>query len=130
MGATVRLGLLALLALTFIAGGSACAMSPQPPKAIGCKVGSAELLAGEVGGEEAVCAEIVRSLAAAAQRPERVEITILGPSRASARIVTAQGLALPEVHVGRSDRPLGRSSFRSLGSALAAQLAEAESSNG
>lgn len=97
-------------------------MTSLPPQEIGCTVNSAELLADSVGGATGVCAEIIRSLAVASPKPKRVEVTVMSSSRASARVVTAEGMALPEMNVGSSDRALARSSFRLLGNGLADQL--------
>ena len=101
-------------------------MSSPSPQEIRCTVESAELLSDGVGGAAGVCAELVRSLGAASPRPERVEVSVVSEFQARARVFTADGAELPEINVGSSDRPLQRSSFRSLGNSLARQLNQLE----
>lgn len=117
-------GAIALLAAIF--GETACAMSPEVPFGITCRVVEGAKLPAESGGADALCAAIEAAVSAQAPRARAsVEVRVLSESMLVAKVTTSDGTALPEQKFASSDRALTQNSFERFGNAIAAALAKA-----
>lgn len=113
----------ALLIATALGGPSlaACAVTGASTT-MGCSVTGAEALRADVGGQQAICAEIQQAMKSAPPGT-RVEVRIRSASFVSARTILPDGRALPEMKTAVSDSTLNKTSFKMLAQALAEQLA-------
>lgn len=126
LGWSMRGSFVAVLLAAAVAGGSACAMSPQPAAGVTCRVAEGVKLPAGSGGADALCSAI--EAAAAAQAPQAsasVEVRVPAPSRLSATVTMADGRTLPEQKFASSDRDLTQGSFERFADAVAAAIAEA-----
>ncbi len=89
----------------------------------GCTISGAEKLPPGTGGADALCAVIAKATRSAGAMSVAVEVRVFSAHMMAATQTLADGRKLPEVKTARADRPLGRSSFDMLATALADQLA-------
>ena len=85
---------------------------------IQCRVVGGEKLPASVGGAAALCAAIERAAAASPTLHFSVVVKVLGQSRLSASLTTADGKILPEQKYAISDRSLDKPAIDRFASSL------------
>ena len=107
------------------ASGSACAMSEGAPQ-VHCHVVNGGKLSKESGGADALCRALRAAMDARSPREAyNVEVTVLGPSRLSAKVTSGSGKEVAEQNYGSMDRDLTASSFERFAASLVAAIFDA-----